>query len=153
MCIDEYSTVHPGEKDSKSYCHPLEQLIEVAPEVAELALNNCISFHRQDKEKEYTKTYNFELLELDPTNQSNYFAPAVMVHFKRDNLLAHPLTVKFIDEKWKRFGKWMYFISLLAYLLFVSMLTSLVLMEKEKYVIRLLILNQSEGSWAFLFVA
>ena len=112
----------------------MEKLIAVAPDAAEVVLNNCIEFSGEKKSPDYTIRYNFEYLDLNPGDQRNevYFGPSTMIQFKRENLLSHPLTVKLVNEKWARLGRWMYLLSLLIYLLFVALLTSLVVIDKNR---------------------
>jgi len=114
--------------------HPLEKLVKNAPDVAEVVLNHCIEFsHHEKKHEDYTIKCNFELLDPHPNEQMSnlYFAPSVMTKYKRDNLLSHPLTVICINHKWAGLGRWIYLFSLMLYLLFVSLLTALVVLEKD----------------------
>ena len=116
--------------------HVMEKLIELAPEVAEIALNNCIIYSGIDKKHDdYSIEYNFEFVDIDPDKREKggyFFAPALMVHFQREKLLSHPLVVKLIKQKWSRMGRWIYLCSLMLYLVFVSLLTALVIIEKIK---------------------
>ena len=52
-----------------------------------------------------------------------YFAPDTMVTYKRERLLAHPLVVKLIRYKWGKLGRWLNFLNLLTYTIFIVLLT------------------------------
>ena len=120
--------------DADGY-QPLEKLIAVAPEVAELVLNKCVTTSKHTKsDPEYCETYNFEFLDLPPDRQKGdiYFGPANMVRHQRESLLSHKLTVMLIKDKWARLGRWIYLLSLFVYLLFVALLTSLLVIDKER---------------------
>lgn len=81
-------------------------------------------------------TYNFEFLDIEPSQQVNnlFFAPANMVRHKQEKLLAHRLTVKLISDKWSRLGHWIYVMSVMSYLLYLGLLTELVITDKQRSV-------------------
>lgn len=109
----------------------MEKLIAHAPEVAKYLLDKCITI--SDHSKLSCKVYNFEFLDPPPGNQNRYyFGPECMARHQRENLLSHELTVKLVKEKWARLSRWIYIINLLFYLLFVSLLTSLLLTDTER---------------------
>ena len=113
----------------------MEKLVEFAPEVAEIILSRCIE-HSKDgiKHRDHQITYNFEYVDLHPDDQQGdiFFAPENMVRHKRDTLLSHPLIVKLIDIKFARLARWIYFGNLALYLLFLSLLTALLVIDKER---------------------
>lgn len=121
----------------KNKPHPMENLIRYAPDIAEIVLTNCIK--KVDLKipgrKECKTVYNFKYLYLPPEEQENmeaaYFGPSTMVKYRKSNLLQHPLTVKLINSKWGKLGRWVYIASLTSYVLFVTLLTSLVAVEKD----------------------
>ncbi|XP_066924835.1 transient receptor potential cation channel subfamily A member 1-like isoform X2 [Clytia hemisphaerica] len=118
--------------------HPMEKLIAVAPTVAEIVLNKCIhqtQVVRDDGRTATKVTYNFEFLDIEPDKQVNklYFAPSNMLRHHQEKLLAHKLTVKLISDKWSRLGHWIYVFSVFSYLLYLSLLTGLVIIDKQRY--------------------
>ncbi|XP_065650594.1 uncharacterized protein LOC101237623 isoform X2 [Hydra vulgaris] len=112
--------------------HVMKKMIELTPEVGEKALDNCIICSKLDiKNPDYSVEYNFEFIDKDPMNPDNsFFAPLLMVKYKREKLLSHPLVVELINQKWSRMGQWIYLCSLCFYLIFVSFLTTLVILER-----------------------
>ena len=115
----------------------MKKLIQFAPDIAEVVLNNCIAQKNLGIEgrTEFSTLYDFRYLDMSPDDQpengETYFGPHTMVKFRRDKLLSHPVTVKLINHKWARLGRWVYVTSLTTYLLFVSLLTALVIKEKD----------------------
>ena len=115
--------------------HPMEKLIAVAPEVAEVVLNNSIQYSKHPvNDPDYSITYKFDFIDLHPDKQvkENYFGPTNMVRFHREALLSHPVTVKLVEDKWGRLGRWIYLLSLSVYILFVLLLTALLVIDKER---------------------
>jgi len=116
--------------------HPMEKLIATAPKVAEVVLNNCIttSTDKGTNDVDYFISYDYQFLDLSPDQQEGeiYFGPSNMVHYQREELLSHPLTVNLINDKWARLGRWLYMLSLSVYILFVSLLTALLVIDKER---------------------
>ena len=113
----------------------MDKLIKASPEVAEFVLNKSVvtsSLHV--KHRDYSIKYNFEVLDSHPdeVEHSTYFGPASMVRYKRYKLLSHPLTVRLINDKWSRLGQWLYLPTLLLYIIFVGLLTSLLIIDKER---------------------
>ena len=115
----------------------MEKLIAVAPSVAEVVLDKCIHTTKVelDGNVQATKiTYNFEFLDIEPSKQVNelFFAPANMVRHQQEKLLSHKLTVKLISDKWSRLGHWIYVLSVFSYLVYLALLTSLIVVDKER---------------------
>ena len=111
----------------------MDQLIKVAPEVAEVVLDYCIQYSPHEKKHpDYTIECNFELLELPPDEQmaDPYFAPSTMVKYHRDKLFSHPLVLAFINHKWGGLGRWIYLLSFSMYVLFVTIVTIFIVTEK-----------------------
>ena len=116
---------------------PMEKLIRLAPDIAEVVLNKCV--RKEDMKTkgrtEYKTIYDFSYLDKLPDEQNSdvpYFGPSVMIKYRRSNLLQHPLTVRLINYKWARMGRWLYIGSLTSYILFVTLLTSLLVVEKDQ---------------------
>lgn len=116
----------------------MKKLIQFAPKIAEIVLDRCITKKHLGIEGrvEYSTVYDFRYLDIHPDDQAHceepYFGPDVMVKYHKDKLLSHPLTVELINHKWARLGRWVYIASLTTYLLFVTLLTSLVVVEKDQ---------------------
>lgn len=115
--------------------HPMEKLIAVAPEVAEVILNRCMQPSQHSvTHPNYSITYDFEYIDLNPNDQVNeiYFGPSCMLLHHRESLLSHPVTVALINDKFAQLGLRMFVGNLGVYLVFVGLLTSLVLVDKDR---------------------
>lgn len=112
---------------------PMQKLIEREPEVAEAVLDNCIDYSKDSKEhREFSIKYNFEYINVQPTqDQKGFFGPSCMAKFNREDLLSHPVTINLINDKWKLFGRQLYFLLLLIYCAFVGLLTYLAMDERN----------------------
>ena len=113
----------------------MEQLIKFVPEAAEVVLDHCIQYSQHGKKHpDYTIECDFELLDLPPDEQMTepYLATATMVKYQRDKLLSHPLVLAFLNHKWGLFGNLYYILILLMQIFFVAVITTLVVMEKNK---------------------
>ena len=116
---------------------PMEKLIEIAPEVAEIVLDKCIESSKHPVgHVDYSIRYDFNYLTLHPDtkrtrNHKWYFGPLVMAKFKREKLLSHPLTRRLIVFKWGSIGRYVYYLTLLIYCLFVALMTAFVVIEKD----------------------
>ncbi|XP_065649513.1 serine/threonine-protein phosphatase 6 regulatory ankyrin repeat subunit B-like isoform X2 [Hydra vulgaris] len=115
-----------GKENEREETYVMEKIIDLVPDIGEVVLNKCITYSKHDKtDLDYFIEYNFEFVDSSPTNcQKQFFAPSLMVNFQRGNLLAHPLIVELINQKWSRMGRWMYLGSFSVYLLFVILLTT-----------------------------
>ena len=123
---------------------PMEKLIRLAPDIAEIVLNKCVTKKERKTpgRTEYDTEYRFSYLDV-PLEQKlaergsesaglQYFGPTTMAKYRRSNLLQHPLTVKLINHRWAKMGRWLYLASLSSYILFVTLLTALVAVEKDQ---------------------
>ena len=114
----------------------MQKLIATAPEVAEVVLNNSLTYSNHAKsDLDYEICYNYDWIDIHPDKQARghyYFGPLEMVTYKRENLLSHPVTTSLIHEKWARLGRWFYVLGLSVYILFVALLTSVVVLEKRR---------------------
>nr|XP_047127740.1 uncharacterized protein LOC101236217 [Hydra vulgaris] len=119
------------EKERKETC-VMEKIIKLAPEIGEVVFNKCITPSKHDKkDPNYFIEYNFEFVDSNPVRcQKQFFAPSSIVNFQRGKLLAHPLVVELINQKWLRMGRWMYLCSFSFYLLFVVLLTTFAVTRK-----------------------
>ena len=113
---------------------PMAKMIERLPMVAEVVLDKCIEYSKVEKEHaDYSITYYFDFLTLPPDtdNEAKFCGPSIMAKFDRENLLAHPVTICYINNRWKLLPRHMYFFSLAMYYVFLGLLTALILVEKE----------------------
>ncbi|XP_065649514.1 transient receptor potential cation channel subfamily A member 1-like isoform X1 [Hydra vulgaris] len=113
---------------------PMEKLIVFAPDIAAIVLDKCIKPSDHDKSsKDYNIIYDFKYLDFPPEQhlRKQYFGPSSMIAFNRENLLSHQLTIQLIKDKWSRLGRWIHLISLFIYIIFVSMLTRLLIVDKS----------------------
>ncbi|XP_066915935.1 transient receptor potential cation channel subfamily A member 1-like isoform X2 [Clytia hemisphaerica] len=84
---------------------PMDKMIERMPAVAEIVLDNCIETSNLEKEHiDYSITYYFDFVALtpEPGSKSNKVCgPSIMAKNNRETLLAHPVTICFINSQWK----------------------------------------------------
>lgn len=116
-----------------NYLPVIDKLIKALPRVAEIVLDKCIEYSSHPKKHpEYTVNYIYHVLDPHPDDveHMNYFGPASMVRYKQYNLLSHPLTVSLIRDKWSRIGIWLYVPSLILYMIFVGLLTTLLVLDR-----------------------
>ena len=117
---------------------PMAKMIERVPMVAEVVLDKCIEYSRVEKEHaDYSITYYFDFLALPPEkemdeNEAKFCGPAIMAKFNRENLLAHPVTISYINNRWKLLPRHIYFMTLGMYYVFLGLLTALILIEKQR---------------------
>ena len=117
---------------------PMSKMVERIPMVAEVVLDKCIEYSRLEKEHaDYNITYHFDFLTLPPETAEKedilkYCGPSVMAKFNRENLLAHPVTISYVNSRWKLLPRHMYYLSLGMYYVFLTLLTILVFLEKHR---------------------
>ena len=114
---------------------PMDKMIERMPAVAEIVLDNCIEKSNLEKEHiDYSITYYFDFVALtpEPGSKSNKVCgPSIMAKHNRENLLAHPVTISFINNQWKLLPRHMYYLSLLTYVVYLTLLTTMIVKEKD----------------------
>lgn len=119
--------------------NPMRKLIRAAPSVAEEVLNRCITKSKQTVDHiDYSITYDFRYIDRDPESDihdDHGFEAVTMAKYNRESLLSHFVTKKLMGYKWARLGRVMYYTTLAVYLLFVACVTSVVVVERERYVI------------------
>ncbi|XP_069972152.1 transient receptor potential cation channel subfamily A member 1 homolog isoform X2 [Penaeus vannamei] len=137
---------------------PFRKLVEKMPEVAEEVLDRCIKTSKASLDpKETQEEVNFEF--LDDTYQlrtgpsqfdsrgrlvsharpyttnarelTNNHPLMLMVVYLRTNLLAHPVCVHLIKQKWYNYGRFVYYGNLFLYLTFVTCLTGYVISVRD----------------------
>ena len=116
----------------------MPSLIEQLPNVAETLLDDSVTYskHHIDSQQ-LCVTYNFEVLELNPTEddtflgERKYFAPSIMAKLNREPLLVHPLTQMLLSLKWNRIGRYVFSFTFLLYLVYIVAMTTLVIFERD----------------------
>ena len=112
----------------------MDKLIEKLPNVAEIVLDNCISYSPLPPSHE-DFSVRFNLLPLDPNTNSgcsNYFGPACMAKHRREKLLNHNVTQALLRWKWMILGKFVTFFNMLVFAVFVALFSSFIVKEREK---------------------
>ncbi|RDD38686.1 Transient receptor potential cation channel subfamily A member 1 [Trichoplax sp. H2] len=115
------------------------------PEVAESIMDRCITkiatSDIKNKEKilvEYDCTLlepgvTFEYAHGAPNGIGSFNALLTIAKSNRINLLEHPLSSKLLNVKWRQFGRYVYYLNLFTYILFVASLVTYVLIIEQFY--------------------
>ncbi|EGD77528.1 hypothetical protein PTSG_08626 [Salpingoeca rosetta] len=106
---------------------PFKQLIVHLPDVAAVALDKCVTTNEVTPDHDdYTVHYNYELLMEDPSlpGKSALWYMTVLL---REPVLMHPVVSHLLRQKWLSFGRFVYYLNLFFYLIFVIFLTAFVL--------------------------
>ena len=113
---------------------PMQKLIEKLPNVAEIVLDQCISYSPlPPSHEDFSVTFNF--IPLDPDVDAEfdkYFGPASMAIYRREKLLNHKVTQALLRWKWMILGKFVNFFNTAIFAIFVILFTCLMVMEREK---------------------
>jgi len=114
--------------------YPMQKLIEKLPDVAEIVLDQCISYSPlPPSHEDFSVTFNF--IHLDPdenTERLKYFGPATMAIHRREKLLNHKVTQVLLRWKWMILGKFVNIVNTIAFAVFVVLFSLLVAKEREK---------------------
>ena len=112
----------------------MQKLIEKLPDVAEIVLDQCISYSPlPPSHEDFSVTFNF--LPLDPDANAvslDYFGPATMAIHRREKLLNHKVTQVLLRWKWMILGKFANIFNTIMFAVFVILFTLLVVKEREK---------------------
>ena len=118
---------------------PMKLLIEHFPESAELLMDRCVkrSEMTSSNDPQFAVTYDFHLLDPGPDDPAcvhgqRFFGPSTMVKHERKKLLLHPLTQVLLNQKWSTFGRFIYYLNFLSYLIFVGLYSAFIVIEREK---------------------
>ena len=118
---------------------PMKLLIEHFPESAELLMDRCVKRSEMTSSNDplFTVTYNFNLLDPGPDDPAfvhgrRFFGPSTMVKHERKQLLLHPLTQMLLNQKWSTFGRFIYYLNFLSYLIFVGLYSAFIVIERQK---------------------
>ena len=112
---------------------PMEKVIEKLPDVAEIVLDQCISYSPlPPSHEDFSVTFN--LVPLDPDVHAEclrYFGPATMAIHRRERLLNHKVTQVLLRWKWMILGKFVNIANTIVFAVFVILFTLLVATERE----------------------
>lgn len=118
---------------------PMRLLIEHFSESAEVLMDRCVKRSEMTSSNDplFTVTYDFHLLDPGPddpafVNGGRFFGPSTMVKHERKTLLLHPLTQALLNQKWSTFGRFVYYLNFLSYLIFVGLYSAFIVIEREK---------------------
>jgi len=111
----------------------MQKLIEKLPDVAEIVLDQCISYSPlPPSHEDFSVTFNFIPLDPDVNAEfDRYFGPAFMATYRREKLLNHQVTQALLRWKWMILGKFANIFNTLIFAVFVVLFTSLVVMERD----------------------
>ena len=119
----------------KDQITPMEKLIEKLPNVAEIVLDQCISYSDlPTTHPDFTVTCNF--LPLDPSDYStshrHFFGPATMAKHRRESLLNHSVTQLLLRWKWLVLGKYINYFNFAIFFTFLIMFSVFIVQERDK---------------------
>ena len=111
----------------------MQKLIEKLPDVAEIVLDQCISYSPlPPSHEDFSVTFNFIPLDPDVNAEfGRYFGPACMATYRREKLLNHQVTQALLRWKWMILGKFVNIFNTLVFAVFVLLFTILAVMERE----------------------
>ncbi|XP_023223427.1 transient receptor potential cation channel subfamily A member 1-like [Centruroides sculpturatus] len=118
---------------TKKYSCLLEGLTAVMPDIMMAVLDRGIvkSKFSEDSKSYYIK-YNFQYLQdtgkistIVPTRTIPMPLPVmnIMVRYGREELMSHPLCVKYLETKWNSYGMYFHLINLAVYTVFLIFIT------------------------------
>ena len=111
----------------------MEKLIQKLPEVAEVVLDQCLSYSPlPPSHQDFSVKFDFTPLEVHVPGKATFFAPACMALHNRERLLNHFVTQALLRWKWLILGKFISNLNLLMFTMFVIMLSVLVVTERNK---------------------
>ncbi|XP_014673121.1 PREDICTED: transient receptor potential cation channel subfamily A member 1 homolog [Priapulus caudatus] len=79
----------------------------------------------------------------EPSLQKSNHPLMIMVKAKREHLLSHPLVTMLLKRKWARFGRWLYYSNLFVFLIYLSFLTSYLIITDPPFTYRMQMLANS----------
>ena len=110
----------------------MQKLIEKLPDVAEIVLNQCISYSAlPPSHEDFSVKFNFIPLDPDANAEFKYFGPACMAVHRREKLLNHKVTQALLRWKWMQLGKCVTIFNTLVFAAFVILFSYLVVKERE----------------------
>ncbi|XP_070579650.1 transient receptor potential cation channel subfamily A member 1-like [Ptychodera flava] len=126
--IMEHSSWHQAlvvrDKDGTT---PLKLLIEKLPDVALVALDQCVEYSHLDRtDPDLKVTYDYRYIDTNPDDVETKFrwnALATMVECRRESLLSHELSQSLLKKKWNRFVRYFFAVDFIFYFLFMIIMT------------------------------
>ncbi|XP_030838803.1 transient receptor potential cation channel subfamily A member 1-like isoform X3 [Strongylocentrotus purpuratus] len=117
--------------------NPIARLIQHMPDVFTKVLDRCQTVSDLEPgHPEYWRRYDFKYLQIPVKCRRKwlkdysvlYPLPTLnaMVKYNRVELLSHPVSIKYLDMKWKAYGAMMHTLYTSIYLVFLAILTSFV---------------------------
>ncbi|RWS08098.1 transient receptor potential cation channel subfamily A member 1-like protein, partial [Dinothrombium tinctorium] len=103
-----------------------EGLIDKMPQVMMKILDKGIEKSVEDNEdsKQYYLKYNFQSLKENGSPNNPLPIANLMVVYGKEELLCHPLTIKYLESKWDSYGLYFHLINLSIYIIFLIALTA-----------------------------
>ncbi|XP_012937566.1 transient receptor potential cation channel subfamily A member 1 isoform X2 [Aplysia californica] len=120
-------------------------LIQKLPSVCQIVLDRCVEVVevRKGDTEDHAIRYNFDYLNMQngfktfaKLNKLSYKAMyplQEMVTFNRVECLSHPLCVRFLRMKWRKYGLFIHFFDMTFYLLFLACLTCFVVTVDSRF--------------------
>ena len=114
----------------------MEKLIRKLPEVAEVVLDQCISYSTLPTEHtDFTVIFTFT--PLDPpsslsSSSHHFFAPATMANYRRESLLNHSVTQVLLRWKWAVMGKFLYYLNFIIFFIFLVLFSFFIVDQRSK---------------------
>ena len=113
------------------------KLIEKLPDVAEVFLDQCITYSPlPPSHEDYTVKFNVKHLDPDPDvnldRGAAYFAPAIMARYKREKLLNHVVTQVLLRFKWMILGKFITIFNTLVFAVFVILFSCFIVKARDR---------------------
>lgn len=115
----------------------MEKLIEKLPEVAEIVLDQCISYsHLPTTHPDFTVTFNFKPLDppdaLTSSTRRYFFGPGCMATYRRESLLNHIVTQMLLRWKWLALGKFLNYFSFTFFFVFLVLFSVFIVEQRGK---------------------
>ena len=113
----------------------MEKLVQKFPEVAEIVLDQCITYdNRPINHLEYTVTVNFKLLDpFDSLSSDHYFfGPGAMATYHRERLLNHSVTQALLRWKWLVLGKYLNYFNFATFLAFLVLFSYFIVDKRSR---------------------
>ena len=119
----------------------LSLLVENFPEAAEVVLNQYVrsSDHLDPADPDYAVTYDFKHLDPGPDadmSSGRFSTVQMMIKHKREQLLLHPLMLKFNERKWQSLGRFVFLFDFVTYLLLIVLFTFFIVQKRRDQTFR-----------------
>ena len=120
---------------SKDQVKPMQKLIIKLPEVAEIVLDQCITYcDRLTTHPNFIVT--FALFPLDPADVHSggryFFGPGTMAKYRREGLLNHSVTQVLLRWKWLVLGKFLNYLNFALFFVFLVLFSFFIVDQRSK---------------------